>query len=97
MDEEIAPQEELVREIKEETGLEVVIREPFNVFTFFREDTERFKVGITFICDYVSGEVTLSDEHSEYRWIKPQEFKDLDSIPSLYDEIGRYAQQYGKE
>jgi 8-oxo-dGTP diphosphatase len=96
MDENISPQEELKREIKEETGLEVKICEPFNVFTFIRDDTKEFKIGITFLCDYVSGEVILSEEHSEYKWIKPEDFKELDSISSIYDEIEKYAQKYGK-
>jgi 8-oxo-dGTP diphosphatase len=96
MDDNISPQEELKREIAEETGLEVEICEPFNVFTFIRDDTKEFKIGITFCCDYVSGEVILSEEHSEYNWIKPDDFKQLESITSLYDEIDKYAQKYGK-
>jgi 8-oxo-dGTP diphosphatase len=95
IDEQMSPQEALKKEIQEETDLEVAISEPFNVFTFTKDSGE-FKVGITFICDYISGKVELSDEHSEYKWIKPEEFKQLDSILSLYDEIERYAQKYGK-
>lgn len=82
MDQEEAPQEALMREIQEETGLTVGVKKPFNVFTF-KKDTGEFKIGITFLCEYLDGEVMLSDEHSEYRWIDPQEFADLESIPSL--------------
>ncbi|MFZ2188600.1 MAG: NUDIX domain-containing protein [Candidatus Moraniibacteriota bacterium] len=96
MDENISPQEELKREINEETGLEVKVCEPFNVFTFIRDDTKEFKIGITFLCDYISGEVILSEEHSEYKWIKPEEFKQLESIESLHSEIEKYAKKYGK-
>jgi 8-oxo-dGTP diphosphatase len=95
MDEPASPQEALRREIQEETGLEVEVKEPFNVFTFTK-DTGEFMVGITFICNYSSGEVALSNEHSEYRWIKPEDFKHLSSVPSLYDEIEKYAQKYGR-
>lgn len=90
MDKEESPQEALVREISEETGLVVGIDSPFNVFTF-KKDTGEFKVGITFLCEYVSGEVKLSDEHSEYRWIDPREFAQLESVPSLHEEIARYT------
>ena len=93
IDEQMSPQVALKNEIIEEAGLEVEIGEPFHVFTFIK-DTGEFKVGITFLCDYVSGEVILSNEHSEYRWIDPKEFKKLDSIPSLYAEIERYAQKH---
>src|SRR3989338_803922 len=92
VDREENPQEALKREILEETGLVVAIGRPFNVFTF-RKDTGEFKVGITFLCQYESGEMKLSDEHSEYRFIKPSEFAELPSIPSLYEEIARYGNE----
>lgn len=95
MDAQNSPQEALKREIKEETNLEVEVGEPFNVFTFTKDNGE-FKIGITFVCDYVSGDVILSDEHSEYKWIKPEEFKQLESIESLHSEIEKYAKKYAR-
>ena len=91
MDREETPQEALMREIQEETGLAVRVDMPFNAFSF-KKDTGEFKVGITFLCEYLSGEVMLSDEHSEYRWIDPKEFADLESVPSLHAEIARYVE-----
>lgn len=90
MDREETPQTGLQREILEETGLEVEVQEPFNVFTF-KKDTGEFKIGITFLCKYLGGEVTLSDEHNEYRWIDPKEFSEMESVVSLYEEIAQYA------
>jgi 8-oxo-dGTP diphosphatase len=97
MDMENHPEEELKREINEETNLEVKIIEPFNVFTFIREDTGEFKVGITFICDYIKGEIKLSEEHDEYQWIDSKDFKNYKSIDSLYKEISDYCDKYGKK
>lgn len=91
MDKEESPQKALSREISEETGLTVSVSSPFNVFTF-RKDTGEFKVGITFLCDYLGGEVVLSDEHSEYAWIEPKEFSEMESVSSLHEEIARYAE-----
>ncbi len=91
MDREETPQAGLLREVLEETGLNVDAREPFNVFTF-KKDTGEFKVGITFLCEYLGGEVALSDEHTDYRWIDPKEFALMESVPSLHDEIARYAE-----
>ena len=91
MDREETPQEALMREIQEDTSLDVRVDVPFNVFSF-KKDTGEFKVGITFLCEYLSGEVMLSDEHSEYRWIDPKEFADLESVPSLHAEIARYVE-----
>lgn len=96
IDHEQAPQEALMREILEETGLSVTVKEPFNVFTF-RKDTGEFKVGITFLCDLEVGEVTLSHEHSEYRWIDAKEFAALESVPSLHEEIATYATKYARK
>jgi len=92
MDREETPQEALVREVLEETGLQVVVGEPFTVFSF-KKDTGEFKVGITFLCEYVGGEVKLSYEHSDFLWIEPGAFASMESIPSLYTEIARYAEK----
>lgn len=93
VDTEEAPQKALEREVKEETGLAITVKEPFNVFTF-RKDTGEFKVGITFLCDFKEGEAKLSHEHTEYAWIDPKEFSKLVSVPSLHKEIANYAEKY---
>jgi 8-oxo-dGTP diphosphatase len=93
IDREESPQEALAREIKEETGLSVSVGEPFNVFTF-RKNTGEFKVGITFLCNYQGGDVVLSEEHDEYRWLRPEMFQYLPSVPSLQKEIRLYYKQY---
>ena len=94
MDKDETPQEALEREISEETGLTVTVGNPFNVFTF-KKDTGEFKVGITFLCEYIDGEVLLSEEHDEYRWINPEEFAKMESVASLHEEIARYTKMEG--
>jgi 8-oxo-dGTP diphosphatase len=93
VDESETPQNALVREIMEESGLKVSVKEPFNVFTFTK-DTGEVKIGITFLCDYTDGEVVLSEEHSDYIWINPSEFADMESVPSLHEEINNYCKKY---
>jgi 8-oxo-dGTP diphosphatase len=95
VDVEEAPQEALRREIREETGLDVSVGEPFNVFTF-RKQTGEFKVGITFLCDTEDDTVVLSHEHSDSRWIEPKEFASFSSVSSLYEEIARYAKSVNR-
>lgn len=90
---DVSPQEALKREIKEETGIDVKINEPFNVFTFINDQGET-KIGITFLCDYLSGEIVLSKEHSEYKWIKPSLFKKFESILALQNEISSYSNKF---
>ena len=96
MDEELIPQEALVREIKEETGIDVKVGEPFNVFPIIKDNGEK-KIGITFICEYLSGDIVLSAEHSEYKWIEPTTFKKYNSILSLQREISHYASRHNGE
>jgi mutator protein MutT len=93
MDKNETPQQALEREIMEEAGVKVNIIEPFNVFCFRKDDGE-FKVGISFVCDWISGEVVLSEEHDEYEWIVPEEFMQMESVKSLHDEINMYAKKY---
>lgn len=95
MDKAETPQNALKREIKEETNLEVKILEPFNAFSF-KKDTGESKVGITFVCKYVSGKIKLSEEHVDYKWIEPSEFAKMKSLPSLHKEIRNYAKNYAK-
>ena len=96
MEEAISPEENLKREIMEETGLSILVREPFNVFTFTK-DTGEFKLGITFICEYLGGEVKLSHEHTEFQWIEPKDFSKYASVPSLHKEIAHYSNKFSGE
>jgi 8-oxo-dGTP diphosphatase len=95
-DSDKTPQEALKREMMEEAGLEVKVGEPFNVFTFINNEGE-MKAGITFICDYLSGEVSLSAEHAEYAWVNAANFNDYESNESLYQEILNYANKFNNE
>lgn len=72
----------LKREVKEEVGLEIGVRKPF----YTKVDT--FPVGhqlsgkgafvVAYKCDYVSGEVTLSHEHTHYKWVTQDTYKTVD-------------------
>lgn len=74
--------EELKREVREETGLEIEVGEPFftGYFEFNHPEHRNFgkKVYLVFFkCKYVSGEVKLSHEHSSYRWVDKNSYKEL--------------------
>lgn len=85
-----APHSSLKREILEETGLAVEIKHPFKIWSFHADESTQI-VGITLICRYIEGEVTLSHEHTEYRWILPQEFERLDADKNLKKEVAEFA------
>ena len=66
----------LRREILEETGLEVEIKEPFERWSF-KKNPKLTVIGVTYLCEYLDGEVELSDEHLGYFWFDPAEEADF--------------------
>jgi len=55
------------REMEEETGLKCRILMPVSVWQGPHRGQEVFNV--TYICESCDGEVQLSEEHSEWRWV----------------------------
>lgn len=70
-------QEALVREIKEETGVDVEI----TGFVGLCKNVEKDIVNIDFTCKYIKGELTTSDESVEVRWIKKQDALEMVTFP----------------
>ena len=70
----------LIREIKEETGLDVKIIQPCSVFEYkIEKPTEiRDSTQINFIVTSESSEVNLSDEHQNFAWISESEIEKYD-------------------
>jgi ADP-ribose pyrophosphatase YjhB (NUDIX family) len=58
----------LSREVKEETGLEVIESELVNVYS--RIFDERHDISIVYLCKCKGDKIVLNDEHSEYRYFK---------------------------
>ena len=63
------PQAATVREAREETGLDVDVLGPIDAFHFYRGVERRETIGITFHCRAARGEVQLSEEHEEAKWV----------------------------
>jgi 8-oxo-dGTP pyrophosphatase MutT (NUDIX family) len=64
-----SPYVAVVREAKEETGLDVDVVDVIDAFHFYRGADRRETIGITFHCRTRGGAVTLSDEHEEFQWV----------------------------
>lgn len=70
--------DELTREVTEETGLTMRIGRPFYVWTAeYKEKKKAHKKAylVGFLCEYVSGEVKLSDEHDKFEWVDEKNYK----------------------
>ena len=59
----------LLREIFEETSLNIEIVSPITFWSFMKSPLLLIE-GVTYKCQYLKGNVTLSSEHSDYRWVK---------------------------
>ena len=63
----------LLREIEEETGLNISVGRILNVYDAIR--TNIHMVIITYICTYLSGNVRLSNEHEAFYWLNIDEMR----------------------
>ncbi len=82
------PEQCLLREVKEETGLEIEIIKPIKAWTFFPfTNNETQLVGVTFLCRHISGEVKLTEEHTEFKWLSPEEIAKGDFVDWLKEEV----------
>jgi 8-oxo-dGTP pyrophosphatase MutT (NUDIX family) len=58
----------IVREVLEETGLSVKDLKPAAEWSFFRKDRGYNIIGVTYLCNCISKNVHLSNEHKSYFW-----------------------------
>ena len=76
----------LRREIKEEVNLEIGEPELFEDYTFIRPDGIPV-LGLSYFAAYVSGEVKLDEDATEFAWITVDEVDQYDFIDGIQDEI----------
>lgn len=84
VDEGEDPAAAAIREVKEETCLEIIDPRPIATHTYseFEGKTKNIVI-IGYWAKALSEEITLSWEHEEYNWLNPQEALGLD-IPEAY-------------
>src|SRR5207248_1090167 len=70
----------LRREVREETGIEIDIEYPIYVGEWrpVIKGVETQIVALFQVCKPKSTDITLSDEHDEYRWIDPDSASEYD-------------------
>lgn len=78
-------EESLRREIREESGLEVAELKPLRVFSQMMNDIYHLFIG--YKATALSDQVVISEEHTEYKWVTPEEFLDLESADFLVDLV----------
>ena len=97
----------LKREVFEETGLEISVGRPFHTGYFMMpknvEGRDHRNAGkqiflIFFTAQYVSGEITLSEEHDGYLWVDKNDYEKLldDKLGNTQKALEAYFLQAGK-
>jgi len=83
-------EEGLLREILEESGITATVRCLVGVYSNVGQNLGYdgkthvpTKVMLDFLCDYVSGEPTISDENTETKWIAKSEVLDYVTAPAM--------------
>lgn len=76
------PLDALLREVREESGLEVRV-DPRPVDAYAMRRGDRPMVVLLYRCDWVSGEVTRSEEHDAHAWWTPDEFEAQSTLARL--------------
>lgn len=85
------PHQALIRELKEETNLDIKILKPVYTFTAIRPHYQT--VGIGFLCVPTNNHVVISHEHTEYKFVHSNEL--LNYIDKkIYDDIILTLKEY---
>ncbi len=77
----------IIREIREEAGLEVKNLNLFDVESHINKEGD-FWVTIAYIAKAVSDKVILSYEHDEFKWLTAEDFLKLESSEKLRRFVG---------
>ncbi len=85
------PHQALIRELKEETGLDVKILKPVYTFTAIRDNYQT--VGIGFLTIPTNDHVIISNEHTDFQFVDSKDIKKyLDK--KIYDDIILTLKEY---
>ena len=85
------PEQAVIREAREETGLDVEPIRVLDTFHFFYGPEREEFVGMTFLCRPNNGEVVLSAEHTEARWVKLDEVDGYQMADGLKEVLSALA------
>ena len=85
--------DELIREVVEETSLNIKIGRPFVTWTAeykVRKKDHRKVYLVGYLCDWVSGEVKLSDEHDKFEWVDEKSYKNWRENTGYFRALAEY-------
>jgi 8-oxo-dGTP diphosphatase len=90
------PEMTLQREVTEETGIiDFEVVKPIAVSHYFRGEkkAENEMIVINYWCRTSESEISLSEEHDDFRWVSPNEALELTEDPQIKRVIKRFIQE----
>jgi 8-oxo-dGTP pyrophosphatase MutT (NUDIX family) len=82
-----AGEDSVLREIREETGLQATIEKSGKILEIVDDLKQKKWVVACFLCKVNSNGIKLCHENSEYRWVAPEEVKNFDLVPGLEKDL----------
>ncbi len=89
-------QEGLIRELKEETGLDSVqVLKILTSWHIYRgpQKAENDLIGVTYYCRTANTDVQLSHEHTAFRWVSPEEALQMITVEGIRRDVQAYQQE----
>jgi 8-oxo-dGTP diphosphatase len=88
------PESALLREVKSETGLNCKVLKELPLLSINGDEFE--STCHVFLLEADTDKITLSEEHSEYIWVKPEDVKNMDLVmfADLLLEYFNHAEKY---
>ena len=87
----------LQREVREETGLEIEVGNPFAVWYMEYPKHHRNYPKVVYLvgfkCTYVSGEPVMSAEHNRFVWVTKETYRQFDDGGSYFAILDKYFQE----
>jgi 8-oxo-dGTP diphosphatase len=82
-----AGEDTLLREVKEETGLEAEIVKEGEIVHVRDKTNGKNWIILPFLCSVKSNQVTLDHENSEFRWITKGQIPEFKFVPGLIEDL----------
>ncbi|MHA1303147.1 MAG: NUDIX domain-containing protein [Candidatus Heimdallarchaeaceae archaeon] len=89
LEREEEPEKGLLREVKEETKLDVEVIMPIDTGFFYRGGKEFPMVFIAFWVKYLNGQVELSWEHDRFKWVTLDEALEIEDLKHFHKMFKR--------